>query len=107
MPEYKHGLGPPADRRCDGEMMVLTLEWIQNNYANVLQILILLVTAGEMITRLTPTKTDDGFIKRIGAQLDRVLTVLKVPNLRKKVIESSRVDNPDNPPWEGSSGPSN
>lgn len=76
---------------------MITIQWLGDNYANVLQILVLIVTAGELVTRLTPTKTDDGFLLRIGAHLDKILTALKVPNLRKKVIESSRVDTPDDP----------
>lgn len=60
-------------------------QWLGENYSQVLQILTLILVVGEMITRLTPTKTDDGFVTRLGAGLDAVLTLLRVPNLRAKI----------------------
>jgi hypothetical protein len=64
------------------------------NYSQVLQILGLVVVTGQMVTRLTPTKTDDGFLTRAGKLVDVVCDLLKVPNLRKKVAE----ENPENEP---------
>lgn len=61
------------------------VEWLAKNYSEVLQIITMIILVGEMITRLTPTKSDDGFMTRIGVGLDAVLTLLKVPNLRKKM----------------------
>jgi hypothetical protein len=34
----------------------------------------------EIITRLTPTTSDDGFVKRLGILIDKLLTLAKVPN---------------------------
>jgi len=61
------------------------ITWFQTNYAELLKILTLMVVVGEMVTRLTPTKKDDGFIRRLGAIIDTALGVMKVPNLRKKL----------------------
>jgi len=68
---------------------MLTIEWLKSNYSEVLQIITLIVVIGEMVARLTPTKTDDGFIHRIGGRLDRILDLLRVPNLRKKIDDKS------------------
>lgn len=59
--------------------------WLQENYAGVLMLLSALVAVGEAITRLTPTKTDDGFVSRVGGVIDKVLDLAKVPNIRKKL----------------------
>lgn len=74
---------------------MITLTWIQENFLNVVQILTLLVVAGELITRLTPTKRDDGFVRRIGMGMDRLLNMLRVPNLRRQVRQASSLDTPD------------
>ena len=63
-------------------MFIIT--WLVTNYVEVLQALTLVVAALEAVTRLTPTKTDDGFVTRIGKVLDRVLDFAKVPNVVKK-----------------------
>ena len=65
------------------------IEWVRENFLNVVQIVTLLVVAAELITRLTPTKSDDGAVKRLGTQLDKLLTFLKVPNLRRQIKEGS------------------
>lgn len=59
--------------------------WIQEHYVNVLMLLSAVVAVGEAITRLTPTKEDDGFVSRIGGVIDKVLDFAKVPNIRKKI----------------------
>jgi len=37
----------------------------------------------EGITRLTPTKKDDGFVKRLGGAIDFVMDNVKFPNKSK------------------------
>jgi hypothetical protein len=67
-------------------MSLVTLyTWLMNNYAPMLQSLTLMVAAGTIAVRLTPTKSDDGFLARISSVLDRVLDLLRVPNVRKKI----------------------
>lgn len=57
--------------------------WFQASYVEV----VALVTAGiafaEAVVRLTPTKTDDGAVERLGAAVKRILDFLRVPNLTK------------------------
>lgn len=42
------------------------------------------IAIAEFITRLTPTKKDDGFVQRLGGLLKFVLDVVKTPNVKKK-----------------------
>jgi hypothetical protein len=74
---------------------MITLQWIQENYVNALQALTALVVAGELITRMTPTKDDDGFVSRIGDKLDWLLDFLKVPNLRKSIDKDGGPSEPN------------
>jgi len=39
-----------------------------------------ILVVAEAVTRLTPTKEDDGFVKRIGGYVDKVFKVVKFPN---------------------------
>lgn len=71
------------------------IKWLQDNYLEMIQALTLMVVAAEIVTRITPTKTDDGFVKRIGVLLDKVLNLLGVPNLRRQIKERSRIDDGD------------
>lgn len=61
------------------------LEWLMHNYSPLLQTVTLVVAAGTIAVRLTPTKTDDGFLARISTGLDKLLDLLRVPNLRRKI----------------------
>lgn len=63
-------------------MEILTEIWAYSK-ANWYGILIAggsVITALEFITRLTPTKKDDGFVMRMGKGYKRLLDFLKVPN---------------------------
>lgn len=65
--------------------MLLTLvEWFKVNYANMFQIIFAGVALAEVITRITPTEKDDGFVKRLGSMIDKVASFLKIPNNVKK-----------------------
>lgn len=46
------------------------------------EIIAALIIISELITRLTPTKNDDGFLTRLGKIIDFVLS--KLPNRIKK-----------------------
>ncbi len=37
----------------------------------------------ELITRLTPTKKDDGFVMRLGELIGKVFDLVKIPNRKK------------------------
>ena len=41
------------------------------------------IAVAEFITRLTPTKKDDGFVQRAGTLIKFVLDAVKTPNLKK------------------------
>lgn len=58
--------------------------WLTGNYVHMLEAMGAVVVAAELITRLTPTKKDDGFVERIGSALRVVMDFLKVPNLKSK-----------------------
>ncbi len=55
---------------------------LANHWDEICVILVALFTAAEGITRLTPTKTDDGFMTRVGGLVDKLLQWF--PNLKKK-----------------------
>jgi hypothetical protein len=78
--------------------MIEKIQWAKDNFLNIIQIVTLVVVAAELITRLTPTKTDDGAVKRLGEQLDKLLTFLKVPNLRRQIKEGSDLNGIDDGP---------
>jgi len=59
------------------------LIWIKDNYVIILEAAMALVVAAEVITRLTPTKKDDGFVERIGGIIRKTMDLLKIPNIKK------------------------
>ncbi len=62
-------------------MSVQDLIWfLQGNWDLFLPVVASFVALGEAVVRLTPTKTDDGFVTRIGVIIEKVLNALKVPN---------------------------
>jgi hypothetical protein len=68
-------------------MTLITIEWIEQNYINVIQLMIAAVALAEIVTRLTPTKKDDGFIHRIGNTIDKLL--IWFPNIKKKLEDKN------------------
>ena len=56
------------------------LDWVRGNYVNVFLLLSALLTAGEFIVRLTPTKTDDTLLEKVGWVLKKVMGFLRIPN---------------------------
>jgi len=58
------------------------LYWMKDNYAELLSSLAVLVMGLEMLVRLTPTKKDDGFMKRVSDKLAWLMGILKVPNVK-------------------------
>ena len=57
--------------------------WVSGNYVNVFLLLSGLVGVAEVATRFTKTEADDGFVKRFGGSLDKVMDFFKVPNRKK------------------------
>lgn len=58
--------------------------WLKDHWLEVAALSSALLAVAEMITRLTPTKKDDGFVQRIGAALKKVFDILGIPNNIKK-----------------------
>lgn len=56
------------------------LWFLQANWDNFLIVVFSLLAAGEAITRMTPTQTDDGFVTRVGQKIDSALKVIPLPN---------------------------
>jgi hypothetical protein len=60
---------------------MISIEWIQQNYVEMFQLVVAIVAAAEIVTRLTPTTKDDGFTKRAGEIIDKLMVWF--PNLKK------------------------
>ncbi len=59
------------------------MNWLMENYVLLLQIISAIVGCGVLIVRITPTKKDDGFFKVVDDILNKIMTFLKIPNVRK------------------------
>lgn len=57
---------------------------MQQNMETVGALILALLVVAELVVRLTPTKTDDGAVERVGKVIRRVLDFLKVPNVKKE-----------------------
>lgn len=66
------------------EMFMEWFAWLKANYTGILltvpPILISIYGVAEMIVRLTPTKTDDNILERVGKIGRKVFDILGVPN---------------------------
>lgn len=56
------------------------IQWLVDSKEEIAGLLLGLVAIGETITRLTPTKADDGFVERIGGFIKKALDALGLPN---------------------------
>ena len=62
-------------------MTSLIWMWVCNNPEWAIG---LLLAVAEAITRLTPTKIDDGFIMRLGKIVKWFFDTVKIPNIKRK-----------------------
>ena len=53
--------------------------------ANPVEAFSLSLLAAELITRLTPTKTDDCFVERIGHLFRGIMDFVRVPNFKREL----------------------
>lgn len=65
-------------------MAILSWEWLMANYVQLFQVLFATVILGETVTAVTPTKTDDGFVHRLGNIIDMLAKFFRIPNNVKK-----------------------
>jgi len=59
------------------------IQFLQENYAQIGQLLVAIGAVAEIIVRLTPTKSDDGALERAGHIIKKVMDFLKIPNIKK------------------------
>ena len=59
------------------------IQFVQENYVEISKLLIAIGAVAEIIVRLTPTKTDDGALERIGGIIKKILDFAKIPNIKK------------------------
>lgn len=62
------------------ELLKATIAWLIANGPAVAAAILGLLAVAETITRLTPTKTDDLFVERIGSVIRKIFEVLNVPS---------------------------
>ena len=65
--------------------------WFMANYIELFACLSLIILVAELITRLTPTQTDDGFVKRVGGVIDTIMSILGIPNIISAKSWSERI----------------
>jgi len=58
--------------------------WGMANYIGVFTCLGLLLAFLESLVALTPTKTDDGFVKRLGGWIDGARRLVRVPSIKRE-----------------------
>lgn len=74
--------------------------WLKTNYIGIFAVLVPIYTIAESITRLTPTKTDDSVLERIGKVGRRVMDILKIPNVKRtdeKGVDGTHEPRPQEP----------
>lgn len=64
-------------------MILQIYSFIMAHYMEVLAAMGSLLTAAQLIVRLTPTKADDGFVQRLSNYYDKIFDFLKIPNVRR------------------------
>ena len=60
------------------------MDWLNEHYMDVGAAVLGLYAFAEFVVRITPTKTDDTLLERVGAGLKKVMDFLKIPNNLKK-----------------------
>jgi len=60
------------------------VNWLKDNYVQLLLTVSSVLAAAELVTRFTPTKKDDAFLERAGSYLRKLMDLLKVPNNKSK-----------------------
>ena len=63
--------------------------WMMANYAGILVSLSVIVVGLEGIVRLTPTKSDDSALERVGKAIHWLMDLLKIPNIKREGLKPS------------------
>ena len=68
-------------------------KWLAENWVMMLGVLSgFIFFVAEPLTRLSKTKKDDGFVKRVGGLIDRAYTVARFPNRVKEAKDKMAED---------------
>ena len=59
------------------------IKWIVDSKEELAALLLAIIAVGEIVTRLTPTTSDDGFVERIGGFIKKALDAIGLPNKLK------------------------
>lgn len=62
------------------EVIVSVYVYLKENGPELAAIVLTIVALGEMVVALTPTKTDDLFMERVGKWTRKFFEVTKIPN---------------------------
>lgn len=64
------------------EKLMSLYSFVVNHGAEMSAIILALIALAEMVTALTPTKSDDLAVERFGKYVRKLFEFLKVPNLK-------------------------
>ena len=59
------------------------VNFVMKNYVEIIMAIGSIISIGQVIVRLTPTESDDGFVTKLGKAFDGICDFLKIPNNRK------------------------
>jgi hypothetical protein len=65
------------------EYVRIVFNWLFDNYVPIIIVTHFMIGLGVIITRLTPTKTDDGFFKMLDDWMNGVMDLIRIPNVRR------------------------
>jgi hypothetical protein len=65
------------------EFILKAYTWLTANGENIAVGVGGLLVFLQLVTRLTPTESDDGFVTKIGKAFDKLCDLLKIPNNKK------------------------
>ena len=66
------------------EFIMKMFAYIQAHWYGILMAGSMILATAEFIVRLTPTKSDDGFVQRIANVYNKLFELLRVPNVKRE-----------------------
>lgn len=65
--------------------MLQDMWWfLEGNWDTLIELILAVILVAEIAVRLTPTKTDDGAVERVGSWIKKILNMVKIPNRIKE-----------------------
>lgn len=75
--------------------------WLKLNYIGIFVVVGSSVLFLEVAVRFTPTKKDDGFVKRLGNAIDKLFDICRFPNIHsvefQKHVKGENAEAPKQP----------